>query len=109
MPSSEALGLSQIQSRQWAIFKTSAVKGTGLFEGLPRPLPVMRYHSLVLDGSRIPQSLERTAWTTDGLVMARRHRSRPLWGVQFHPESIGTPDGPGLLANFLRRRPLEQP
>ena len=84
-------------------------RGTGLFEGLPRPLPVMRYHSLVLDGARIPQSLERTAWTTDGLVMALRHRSRPLWGVQFHPESIGTPDGPGLLANFLRRRPLDQP
>ena len=79
--------------------------GTGLFAGLPQPMPVMRYHSLVADAARLPDCLRVTARTSSGLVMAMRHRSRPLFGVQFHPESIGTPDGPALLARFLRVRP----
>lgn len=73
----------------------------GLFTGLPHPLPVMRYHSWVVEDSSLPTDLEVTARNGEGLIMALRHRSRPLVGVQFHPESIGTPNGPNLLANFL--------
>ncbi|MDH6125722.1 aminodeoxychorismate synthase component I [Kitasatospora sp. GP82] len=72
--------------------------GTGLFRGLPDPLEVVRYHSLAVTG--LSPALEPTAWAEDGVVMALRHRSLPLWGVQFHPESIGTENGHQLLANF---------
>ena len=61
----------------------------------------MRYHSLVADPSRLPRALEVTARTADGVIMAVRHRSRPTVGVQFHPESVGTPLGRQILANFL--------
>ena len=74
--------------------------GTGLFAGLPSPLPVVRYHSLVV--LELPPELEATARTPDGIVMGLRHRTLPLWGVQFHPESVGGADGHHLLANFLR-------
>ena len=84
--------------------KTSEVlhDGVGLFEGLPSPLEVMRYHSLTVDPDSVPAHLEVTARTRDGVIMALRHRELPLWGVQFHPESIGTPDGSDLLRNFLK-------
>jgi anthranilate synthase component 2 len=84
--------------------KTSAIQhdGTGLFEGIASPCVAMRYHSLVADAAHIPACLRVSARTADGLVMAVAHRSAPLFGVQFHPESIGTPDGPRLLDNFLR-------
>lgn len=72
----------------------------GLFEGLPSPLRVVRYHSLVVN--RVPQELEVTARTADGLVMALRHRRLPMWGVQFHPESVETPLGGGIIDNFVR-------
>ncbi|MFF8102512.1 aminodeoxychorismate synthase component I [Streptomyces sp. NPDC016640] len=78
---------------------TVAHLGTGLFAGLPQDLPVVRYHSLV--STDLPDTLERTAWTRDGLVMAVAHRSRPVWGVQFHPESIESAGGHGVLANFV--------
>lgn len=74
--------------------------GTGLFEALPSPLEVIRYHSLVVDA--LPPVLEPLARTADGVLMALRHRSLPLWGVQFHPESIGTRGGRQLMANFRR-------
>jgi anthranilate synthase/aminodeoxychorismate synthase-like glutamine amidotransferase len=78
--------------------------GRGLFAGLPAPLRVMRYHSLIVDADSIPESLEVTSRTTDGIIMSFAHRQWPIFGVQFHPESIGTPQGPTLLRNFLARR-----
>ena len=73
--------------------------GTGLFEGLPSPLTVGRYHSLVVDPD-LPDELEQTAWG-GGVLMAMRHRELPALGVQFHPESVLTPRGMGLLETFL--------
>jgi anthranilate synthase/aminodeoxychorismate synthase-like glutamine amidotransferase len=87
--------------------KTSVLRhpGQGLFDGLPEPLVVGRYHSLVVDAESLPPVLEATAFSTDdGEVMALRHRSHPTVGVQFHPESVLTPDGPRILRNFLEGR-----
>jgi anthranilate synthase/aminodeoxychorismate synthase-like glutamine amidotransferase len=78
-------------------------EGEGLLAGLPSPFPAARYHSLCVDETSLPAEIEITARTDDGVVMAMRHRSLPLEGVQFHPESVLTPEGPRLLANFLRR------
>jgi len=75
--------------------------GRDLFEGLPDPFPATRYHSLVVDGASLPDALSVTATTAEGIVMGIRHCEAPLYGVQFHPESILTPDGPALLRNFL--------
>ena len=72
-----------------------------LFAGLPNPFPAGRYHSLRAERAAMPESLRVTAWTEEGHVMAVRHRELPRYGVQFHPESILTPQGPKLLANFL--------
>jgi anthranilate/para-aminobenzoate synthase component II len=69
----------------------------------------MRYHSWMVDAATLPEALEVTARNAQGLVMALRHRTRPLVGVQFHPESIGTPDGHDLLGNFLAMRAPEAP
>ncbi len=74
---------------------------TDLFQGLPQDFPVVRYHSLCL-ARPLPEALVETAWTSDGVLMALRHASLPRWGVQFHPESIATPHGRRLLANFIR-------
>ena len=76
---------------------------SGLLTGVRSPFPAARYHSLCVDEASLPRELEVTARTDDGVVMAMRHRSLPLEGVQFHPESVLTPDGPRILANFLRR------
>jgi anthranilate synthase/aminodeoxychorismate synthase-like glutamine amidotransferase len=83
--------------------KTSPVlhDGRGLFAGLPNPFDAGRYHSLIAERERIPSELEVTAWTAEGEVMGVRHRSLAIEGVQFHPESILTPQGPRLLAAFL--------
>jgi para-aminobenzoate synthetase component II len=75
--------------------------GDGLFAGLPQPLQACRYHSLYVLAP-LPPELVATAHTPAGEVMALRHRAHPTFGVQFHPESFRTPDGPRLLANFLR-------
>jgi anthranilate synthase component II len=77
--------------------------GAGVFAGLPNPFQATRYHSLIVDRSTLPSELEITA-EADGLVMGMRHRTMPVEGVQFHPESILTPTGNDLLANFLGRR-----
>lgn len=77
--------------------------GTGLFQGLPDPLEVGRYHSLVVDPASLPEDeLEVTARDLEGGVQGLRHRTRPLFGVQFHPESILSPGGSQVLQNFLR-------
>jgi len=77
--------------------------GTGLFAGLPSPLPVMRYHSLVVERATLPAELEILAVATDDAteIHALRHRTHPVWGVQFHPESILTTGGKTILQNFL--------
>jgi anthranilate synthase component 2 len=75
--------------------------GRGVFAGLPQNFEAIRYHSLVVDRASVPDCLEISAWTPDGLVMGLRHRERPVEGVQFHPESILTEGGLRLLANFV--------
>jgi anthranilate synthase/aminodeoxychorismate synthase-like glutamine amidotransferase len=84
--------------------QTSAVMhdGTGLFAGLPSPIRAARYHSLIAQPASLPTVLRATAWTEDGVLMAFEHRHRPVFGVQFHPESILTEYGYELLASFLR-------
>jgi anthranilate synthase/aminodeoxychorismate synthase-like glutamine amidotransferase len=84
--------------------KTSEIrhKGVGVFADLPNPLTATRYHSLVVERDSVPEELEVTAESEDGLVMGLRHRAFPIEGVQFHPESILTDAGHDLLANFLR-------
>ena len=85
--------------------KTSQIHhdGTGLFSGLSSPLEATRYHSLIVEESSLPDELEVVATSDDGLVMGLRHRDLDVEGVQFHPESILTEDGHGLLSNFLAR------
>ena len=75
--------------------------GDRLFRGLPNPFPAGRYHSLRAKRDALPEQLTLTAWTEDGLVMAVRHATLPRYGVQFHPESILTPQGERILAQFL--------
>jgi anthranilate synthase component 2 len=77
-------------------------EGRGIFEGVGVPFEAGRYHSLVVERDDLPPELQLTAWTEDGLVMATQHRSLPRFGVQFHPESILTPEGPRIVENFLR-------
>jgi anthranilate synthase component II len=77
--------------------------GQGVFRGLPTPYDATRYHSLAIEPQSCPQELEVTAWTEDGEIMGVRHRSLPIEGVQFHPESILTEHGHALLRNFLTK------
>lgn len=83
--------------------KTSPIlhHGRGLFAGLDVPFPATRYHSLIVERASLPPSLRLTAWTPEEEVMGIEHVEHPLWGVQFHPESILTTDGKLLIANFL--------
>jgi anthranilate synthase/aminodeoxychorismate synthase-like glutamine amidotransferase len=83
--------------------KTSMVNhnGTGILTGLPNPFEAIRYHSLAVYEDSIPDCLEITAWTAEGIIMGLRHKQYPVEGVQFHPESILTPVGHDLLKNFL--------
>ena len=101
----EAYGGKVVRARQVMHGKTSRVThdGTGIFAGVPSPLQVMRYHSLTVEPSSLPAELEVTAYAQDdpGEIHALRHRSHPVWGVQFHPESILTEGGHTLLRNFL--------
>lgn len=84
--------------------KTSPIHHDGkeLFSGLPNPFNATRYHSLVVERATLPDCLEMTAWVDNGEIMGLRHRDLPVWGVQFHPESILTEGGMELLDNFLK-------
>ena len=83
--------------------KLSTIKhrDVGLFQGLPERVTVTRYHSLIVERASLPDCLEVTAETTDGLIMGLQHKTHPVHGVQFHPESIASEQGHALLANFL--------
>jgi anthranilate synthase/aminodeoxychorismate synthase-like glutamine amidotransferase len=96
-------GASVVRAPQLMHGKTSSIvhHGVGVFAGLPNPLVATRYHSLVIDPATMPDCLEVTASTDDGIIMGVRHRSLPVEGVQFHPESILTVAGHDLLANLL--------
>ncbi len=87
--------------------KTSPIEhdGRGVFRGLPRPFTATRYHSLIVDRASLPEALEISAWTAEGEIMGLRHRTRPIEGVQFHPESILTEAGMALLGNWLSSLP----
>jgi len=90
--------------------KTSAIHHheQGIFQGMPSPLEATRYHSLIVERATLPDDLEITAETADGLIMGIKHRSYPVEGVQFHPESIMTPAGKDLLRNFLSMYAIEK-
>jgi len=100
-----AFGGKIIRAKQLMHGKTSLIHhtNTGVFEGLSNPFEATRYHSLVIERETIPDCLEITAWTEDGEIMGVRHKTLPIEGVQFHPESILTQHGHDLLANFLRQ------
>jgi anthranilate synthase/aminodeoxychorismate synthase-like glutamine amidotransferase len=103
----EAYGGRVVRARRTMHGKLSPIAhtGTGLFEGLPPRLTVTRYHSLVIEPESLPAELEVVAWTDEegwgDEIQAVRHRRHPVWGVQFHPESIASEGGKALLANFL--------
>ena len=99
----QAYGGDVIRAKQLMHGKTSEIHhtGQGIFAGLPNPFTATRYHSLAVDKATLPDDLEITAWTVDGEIMGLQHRTRPIHGVQFHPESIATEGGHQLLANFL--------
>jgi anthranilate synthase/aminodeoxychorismate synthase-like glutamine amidotransferase len=101
----EAFGGKVVRARRLMHGKTSPIvhDGRNIFAGLPNPFDAMRYHSLLVDADSVPSSLEVSARTAEGEVMGLRHRTLPVEGIQFHPESIGTPDGKRLLANFLKQ------
>ena len=102
----EAYGGKVVRAGRVMHGKTSNVMhdGKGLFDAVPSPMQVMRYHSLVVEAASLPKSLEVTARAADDPdeIHAVKHREHPVWGVQFHPESIMTPEGKTLLRNFLR-------
>ncbi len=77
-------------------------KGTDIFNGLDSDLKITRYHSLIIERATLPDCLEITAETADGIIMGLRHKDRPVFGVQFHPESIASQSGHEILANFLK-------
>lgn len=98
-----AFGGKIIRAQQVMHGKTSVIQHTGLgvFKNIPNPYTVIRYHSLAIDRSSLPDCLEVTAWTEDGEIMAVRHKEFAIEGVQFHPESILSEHGHALLKNFL--------
>lgn len=98
-----AFGGKVIRAPEVVHGKTSSIihNDDPLFSGIPSPFQATRYHSLIVDGSSLPEELEVTGQTTNGLIMALRHRSHPVVGVQFHPESILTEYGLRIIQNFL--------
>jgi len=104
-----ALGGTVIRAPEPVHGRTSVIPhdGDGLFAGLPNPLRATRYHSLIAEEATLPPELRVTARTSDGLVMALAHETWPVYGVQFHPESVLTQSGHQLLANFLQLAGIE--
>jgi anthranilate synthase component 2 len=106
----EAYGARVVRARRLMHGKVSPVAhgGNGLFEGIPTPVSMTRYHSLVIDPDSLPDALEVMAWTDEAgwedEIQAVRHREHPVWGVQFHPESVASEHGERLVANFLALR-----
>ena len=100
----EVFGGKVVRASRLMHGKTSPVThdGKGLFAGIPQSAEVGRYHSLIAKGDTLPADLEVTARTPEGEIMGVRHRSLKVEGVQFHPESVLTPDGPALIGNFLK-------
>lgn len=76
-------------------------KEKDLFKNIPQGFTAVRYHSLIIDNTTLSSKLEKTAWTNDNIIMGIKHKTKPLWGVQFHPESIGTQHGKKILENFI--------
>lgn len=105
----QAFGGDVVRAKHVMHGKTSPMfhEGKGIFAGLPNPFTATRYHSLSVEKSTLPPVLETTAWTEDGEIMGFQHRSRPIQGVQFHPESIATEGGHAMLANFLKLAGVE--
>ena len=99
----QAFGGRVIRAKSIMHGKTSPVEhdGTGLFRGLPSPFTATRYHSLSVERDTLPDVLEVNAWTADGEIMGIRHKSRPIHGLQFHPESIASEHGHDLIRAFL--------
>jgi len=99
----QAFGGRVIRAPQPMHGKVSAVSHAGgdILDGLASPFIATRYHSLIIERQTLPDALQATAWTDDGLIMAMRHRALPIFGVQFHPESIASEHGHRILANFL--------
>jgi anthranilate synthase component 2 len=103
----EAFGGRTVRASRTMHGKTGPIRhtGEGLFDGIPSPLAVARYHSLVTEASALPDVLQPVAWSADpgdeGEIQAMRHRTLPLWGVQFHPESLFSECGARLLENFM--------
>ena len=99
----QAFGGAVVQAQAIMHGKVSAVshKGGGVFRGLPSPFRATRYHSLAVERTSVPECFDVDAWTEDGEVMGMSHKSRPVFGVQFHPESIATEHGHAIVGNFL--------
>lgn len=99
----QAFGGEVVRAKTLMHGKTSPIlhEGRGVFGGLPSPFTATRYHSLAVRRETLPDALEVTAWTADGEIMGLSHRTRPIHGVQFHPESIATQHGHEMIANFL--------
>lgn len=105
----QAFGGEVIRAPKIMHGKMSSIAHTGenIFSGLAEPLQVTRYHSLIVARDSLPECLAITAESEDGLIMGLAHRSRPVFGVQFHPESIASQSGHGILANFLKAAGLQ--
>ena len=101
----EAFGGKVVRAERLMHGKTSPIHhdGKSIFMGLADPFEATRYHSLIVERSSLPECLVVNAWTAEGEIMGFFHRESPVWGVQFHPESILTGEGKKLLANFLRQ------
>ncbi len=103
----QAFGGKVVRAGRLMHGRTSPIlhEGKGVFAGLPSPFEATRYHSLLVERASLPDCLEITAWTAEGEIMGLRHKERDVEGVQFHPESVLTPHGKDLLANWVRRLP----